>query len=329
MKKRIIALLALVAMMATMLTVPVGATLEYEEDFSTLPASGKLDDLDEWTPYTPTASTIGFNDGAAYFNVPKELHHLNFQSMTRGSDVFFKFDIKYATNNSQLTLYLYNGEYRIWGETVNGHDEGKWNTYIAHLKNETNGTKYYIYKRGPFDTRELAAQSNGAYTLVKTGDGNPHTAAPYINIQQSRNGTGNAFWIDNITICSGGFSINKTEFKVDSTKINSVSNVTAGNLAADISISDASTMIDATSKTVKAILVTFDQDGKMVGCGTEDKDIKGGVTSIAPEFAISAADAVAIANNGYIATYIWSGMQPIGEPIDLGTAPITSTHSDN
>ncbi len=334
MKKRIIALLALVAMMATMLTVPVSAELVYKGDFSNIPTSGNLDDMDEWAPYSPSASTTGFNDGAAYFSTLGEMHHLKFLNLSvgkndPGKELFMKFDIKYATNDTQIRFFLYNGQHRINELTIDGHDAGKWNTYIAQIVMEDSAVKGYVLKRGPFDTREAAAQSTAEYTPVWSQNITTKTsyiATPYLNISVKSNGkTGSAFWLDNISVYEGGFSIDENAFTLDGQNVTSLSGVTAGELAVNTVVSDATKKIDTTSKNVRNILVAFDKTGKMVGCKVENVNVVGGITEMNAKLTLDAGDAAVIADDGYIAHYIWEGLQPVSAvPMTIGAAPITN-----
>lgn len=342
MKKQIIALIAVAATLATLLTVPVGAEVFVNDTFDTPPTSGNITDLSGWVAYDNVATNLGdssFEDGALKLqrSTPENgsVKVRRVYTLTASTcDHILMWDAKFSDTHKVLwSLCQGTGNSgRILQSSVNTGKIDTWFTFMIVVSDDGKKADLYWKERDVSGSLWNTTSNTGSSAATRT------TTTFNLFINASGGYTLNGYMlIDNFRVFNGE-NIVSNDFKLDTTKLTTklqaVTDVTSGGmLKSECEIYSGDVTFDAgvlrTNKTVKAILVAFDKDGKMVGCSTENKDVKGGLTTLAPTLAIDETDAAAIKDNGYIATYIWNGMQPICDTVDLGTAPISSTHSDN
>lgn len=340
MKKRITALFTLVAIMAAMATIPVSAQMYVNDDFDTPPTSGQLSDIPGWGFYNSHVNDsykgrVSFANGALKFEAPLSGGERPFWQKTyevSGTDHVIMLDVMHESASTRVSWQLRvpaDTNNRIISDTIRGGTHFAADTwYTVMIVVADNAAKARLYYK------EKAA-TDDKWTLLfdKTNTQNAQGVTTF-KLGFDCNPVSDGFWMDNFRVFDG-INVISNSFKLDSTEIDAVTNVTvAGTLKTEIYTYSDNVLFDSNGvvqldKTYKTIMVAFDKDGKMLGCNPVDKPVKGGVTAITTELAIDAADAAAISDNGYIATYIWDGMQPVGELIKLGTAPISSTHFDN
>lgn len=319
MKQRIIALIAVIAVMAAMLTVPVGATVYLYENFNAAPSPNDLEGVNGWKPYdAPMKGTAEVVDGCAKFSPPTSSRlvwekHYNVTENNYNHIVMFDIMIDTATN--QLNWQLFSKGTRSFQNTVEYLTKDVWYTFMFVVANNgKSGALYYKQRDAALDapwtkvtnTKTDVADANGVFKI--TFDCYKLAADCHV-------------YIDNYRIFTGT-NIRKDSFTLNTTAVDDVSDITAaGTLKANYDVYSSDVSFDSanvlqSTKTVKAIMVAFDKNNKLLDCSVQSRAFYGGTNSFSSQLTVSDDSTNDmyfnnIKDDGYVGVYLWNGMQPL------------------
>ncbi len=328
MKKRIIALLSLVAIMATMLTVPVSAELIVNDTFDGM--TTKQDVIDAgWAPYNYNASTntpgmcgeVSFPDGAfriAYKDGVRYFWNRSYTVPTQNHILMF--DLKPEMNSAKVNFQFFIGSTRVTKQDHWIPIANEWYTYMFVVSgNATKVDGYYMKKDDPSGSWKKIVFNNGDANGTKPA--NTDTKFKFGFDTGSREDQTGAISYDNFRVMAGSVSFD--DFVIGDTVIENVQDITAGtlkvnyeidNVAADFAFDSTTNTYQLNETPVKAIMVCFDENMKVIDCKVEQKELSiGENNNLSSEITISSDDVAGINNSGYVGIYLWKGMQPLCE----------------
>ena len=104
-------------------------------------------------------------------------------------------------------------------------------------------------------------------------------------------------------------------FAVNGEEITEISEVTEGELSANISL-----LSNKERTGLNKLFVAYDKQGKLLDCTVAEEEtarINMGYGDIYAIMNLDAETATAIADGGYVGLYVWDGMIPVMTPLEL------------
>ncbi len=357
MAKRIFSLIAVVAMIISVCSTTVNATIYVNHDFDEpdidvndgkiLQISGKpkdsawiIEQSDDALYYYKEAGVRGDDNIEWKFTLPD-------YTLSEGEEVVFTFDYMIPDVDTMNDASYYYGDiffggrrisfflhdYRMkhssgsWGRTLlyknvfpeaDGDWGGKWMSMAIHIywHSESDPTEDRNYDGDPTNDNYWT----GDFYIKPKGAEEWSVKAENINVVAHGNDYVRFFvygdfdaeaYFDNFRIFVGTEALNG-EISLDDTLVQSVQNITAGELAA------SNTVLTSTpEENLRKIMVAYDKSGKMIDFSTSIQNLNIGANDVSGKLILDDAEAAAIADGGYVGLYLWDGMLPYINAVEL------------
>ena len=119
------------------------------------------------------------------------------------------------------------------------------------------------------------------------------------------------FKFDNIRMVSGS-ELTANNIVLNGEAVSAVEEVTEGEITATAEVTSA-----VKTEGLRKIMVAYDKSGKMIDCATGTQNLGIGTTAVEGTLELDSSEAAAVADGGYVGLYLWDGMLPFMNAVEL------------
>ncbi len=349
MKKRIISLLAIVAMLSSLMVVPVNAAKVHTESYDAFTAADDPTVVASWKLYDNNSAYSGgvFEDGTLKFHRKPAIESstgpiYSLQIVTNGEHPVIIFDFKQAIKDG-VGGYIYPGNGLRFSNTLSNPTANEWYTHMYRARYDATLNKEVVdsYIKGPFATPEQKAAAEWTFrsTLTTQSDSKGTPAGLQINMNAASY-EGQTIWFNNIEVHQGLY-MSELKFQTSyndggapvETEVTTVGEIVdaaaAGTgpvaLETKIDFYDCNFAVGNTSNAfgqtldVYPVLLALDENGMLLDCNIVPKSIN--PIGINNKVTVDFSNITSYVNQiDKVQLLIWDsieGMQPIFDTIEL------------
>ena len=318
--KKLLIMFAVVTAILAVSVIGASAAAGYIDDFSEPPLDGKVNNYDNWNPYSAAHyGNLTWEDGMIRFERPKDESPIiwNIGTKAGGPVNFTMFDAKFNEIAAACGIggYYVNGSARTTIDGCKGFVPNEWYKIMFVSTKGTDGN-YYLYIFSKQEGAEWKTMLDG-----KKMDGSNEFPHLRFNWSSSKkDDVGAVMYMDNFEVHDGLYWENLSLVDSNGTEINAgdeiAADATSITLNADIydALNLSGTMLtEPQTMPATSVLVAYDADGMMLDCGIAEQEIANFSNSFSVTTDLSDYDKTEIDS---IKLYFWDSMEGMLNVLD-------------
>ncbi len=339
MKKRIMSLLAIVALLSSLMAMPVNADMVHKENYDNFTADDNPTSVTSWVAYGG-ATGASFEDGDLKIEKTESTTPIyDLRITTNGDNMTLLFDMKQAKAQG-VGGYLHTGGGSRLSSSVSNPEAYKWYTHMFRVRDnaETGKKEADWFIKGPFETPEEkeAATWTKRGTLTGISDSGD-SAGIRLNFGATNDtNLGQILWIDNIELHQGLY-MSERKFQTSyidggapvETEVTTVDEIVAAATAPAVALETKLDFYDCNfavgdtafgpTLDVHPVLLALDENGMLLDCAIASKSIN--PLGMDNKVTVGLPDITSYVNQiDKVQLLIWDsieGMQPIFDAVEL------------